>query len=146
MRPWVVLTAFVRLLHRFCLYIGAYGCVTAVATSMLFGCWLIDLNAYTFIFHILGRIYSLTALISLYIAHEWRTEMAKEPTATQSPRTHMGSSNPCKVTGISATEPVIQVCPCSKRPLMTDCDGATSESYAATEVFTVNTGSNFLGT
>ncbi|KAJ3771011.1 hypothetical protein FB446DRAFT_125394 [Lentinula raphanica] len=96
------------LLHRFCLYIGAYGCVTAVATSMLFGCWLIDLNAYTFIFHILGRIYSLTALISLYIAHEWRTEMAKEPTATQSPRTHMSSSNPCKVTGISATEPVIQ--------------------------------------
>lgn len=33
-----------RLLQKFCFYVGAYGCVTAVSTTVLLVFWLINLN------------------------------------------------------------------------------------------------------
>ncbi|KAJ3716783.1 hypothetical protein DFJ43DRAFT_802928 [Lentinula guzmanii] len=73
------------LLHKVCFYIGAYGCVTAVSTSLLLAFWLIDLNGYTFVFRILGRIYSLTALVNFLLVYEWRAEAAKKLGAFHSP-------------------------------------------------------------
>lgn len=44
---------------------------------------------YAFVFRILGRIYSLTALVNFLLVHELRAEMAKQPAAFQLPRTHL---------------------------------------------------------
>ncbi|KAJ3982616.1 hypothetical protein F5890DRAFT_338594 [Lentinula detonsa] len=79
------------LLHKVCFYIGAYGCVTAVSTSLLLAFWLTDLNGYTFVFRILGRIYSLTALVNFLLVYEWRAEAAKKLGAFHSPYSHTRS-------------------------------------------------------
>ncbi|KAJ3862341.1 hypothetical protein EV359DRAFT_83427 [Lentinula novae-zelandiae] len=97
------------LLQKFCFYVGAYGCVTAVSTTVLLVFWLINLNGYAFVFRILGRIYSLTALVNFLLVHELRAEVAKQPAAFQSPRTHFHVSATSRgLTASPFTEPITQ--------------------------------------
>ncbi|KAJ3781422.1 hypothetical protein GGU10DRAFT_109905 [Lentinula aff. detonsa] len=96
------------LLHKVCFYIGAYGCVTAVSTSLLLAFWLTDLNGYTFVFRILGRIYSLTALVNFLLVYEWRAEAAKKLGAFHSPYSHTRSAIPSRLTALPVTDPTTQ--------------------------------------
>ncbi|KAJ4473045.1 hypothetical protein J3R30DRAFT_3708132 [Lentinula aciculospora] len=92
------------LLHKFCFYVGVYGCVTVLSTSMLLVLWLFNLDGYTFVFHILGRIYTLTAFVNVLLVSEWRAEVAKDPAAFR-PRSRVSS----RLTAIVGnTEPITQ--------------------------------------
>ncbi|KAJ3914616.1 hypothetical protein F5877DRAFT_82607 [Lentinula edodes] len=97
------------LLQKFCFYVGAYGCVTAVSTTVLLVFWLINLNGYSFVFRILGRIYSLTVLVNFLLVHELRAEVAKQPAAFQFSRTRLRVSATSRgLTAIPFTDPITQ--------------------------------------
>ncbi|KIK49754.1 hypothetical protein GYMLUDRAFT_51539 [Collybiopsis luxurians FD-317 M1] len=65
-----------KLLHKICLYVVAYGCVTATSSVLLLVTWMVNINGYMSIYYCTGRIYSLTVLCNFLFVAGWRAEAA----------------------------------------------------------------------
>ncbi|KAF5390869.1 hypothetical protein D9757_004495 [Collybiopsis confluens] len=65
-----------KLLHKICLYVVAYGCITATSSVLVLVMWMVNINGYLSLTYFTGRIYSLTVLCNSIFVAGWRAEAA----------------------------------------------------------------------